>query len=304
MKIKEIIKTVFVGVGQIFLQENFLSGMLIFLGILFSSESLALGLIVGSLVGTLSAIVLKYDISKIKAGLYGFSPALVGVVLPFIFEPNIWVFLLIIPACFLTTLFTEFGMNRGWRLFTFPFILASWVFVPILTLLSFASHTSSAVSLVELNPMYEILNHLIENVGGHPSFTEDFLGAFHGYGQVIFQGTMLAGVLFFLAVYIETPIAAVYGIIASFIAVAFAHILRDPNGDIQAGIYSFNAVLCAIVFAGTKKMDGFWVFISVILSVIIHNLMNKYGIPAYTFPFVLATWITLLLVKITKPKLA
>jgi len=53
--------------------------------------------------------------------------------------------------------------------------------------------------------------------------------------------------------------------------------------------------LCAIVFAGPKVKDGFWVLISILFALAITLLMLKTGIPKLTFPFVLATWINLLL---------
>ncbi|HPB36412.1 MAG TPA: urea transporter, partial [Bacteroidales bacterium] len=61
------------------------------------------------------------------------------------------------------------------------------------------------------------------------------------------------------------------------------------------GLYGFNAVLCAIVFAGPKVKDGMWVLISLILALVISLLMLKIGITKLTFPFVLATWLTLFL---------
>jgi urea transporter len=53
--------------------------------------------------------------------------------------------------------------------------------------------------------------------------------------------------------------------------------------------------LCAIVFAGTQVKDGVWVLISLVLSLVVSLLMLKIGVTKLTFPFVLATWITLFL---------
>lgn len=55
------------------------------------------------------------------------------------------------------------------------------------------------------------------------------------------------------------------------------------------------AVLCAIVFAGDKVRDGIWVLVAVVFALGVSLLMIHLNIPQLTFPFVLATWITLFL---------
>ncbi|MGI5847358.1 MAG: urea transporter [Candidatus Cryptobacteroides sp.] len=56
-----------------------------------------------------------------------------------------------------------------------------------------------------------------------------------------------------------------------------------------------------MVFAGPKVKDGLWVLISILLALAISLLMLRIGIPKLTFPFVLATWITLLLKNKLRP---
>lgn len=69
------------------------------------------------------------------------------------------------------------------------------------------------------------------------------------------------------------------------------------------GLFGFNAVLSAIVFSGVKKTDGLWVLIAVVLTVVIddilvdNNLLSAVG-GVFTFPFVVGTWITLLIQKL------
>lgn len=116
---------------------------------------------------------------------------------------------------------------------------------------------------------------------------------------MIFQDKLLSGLLFFLAVFISSPIAALYGLVAAIVSALLAFYLSVPLTEIYLGLYGFNAVLCAIVFAGPKVKDGLWVLISIILALVISLLIDKTGIPKLTFPFVLATWITLLLKKTT-----
>jgi urea transporter len=118
---------------------------------------------------------------------------------------------------------------------------------------------------------------------------------FKSFGQVIFQSSLLSGILFFLAVFISSPIATLYGLAAAIISAILSFYLSIPINEINLGLYGFNAVLCAIVFAGTQVKDGVWVLISLVLSLVVSLLMLKIGVTKLTFPFVLATWITLFL---------
>lgn len=122
---------------------------------------------------------------------------------------------------------------------------------------------------------------------------------------MIFQNKLVSGLLFFVAVFISSPIAALYGLAGAIVSAIIAFEFSAPIDDINLGLYGFNAVLCAIVIAGDRVRDGIWVLLSVVLSLGVSLLMIKLGFVQLTFPFVLATWITLFLKsrlqKTTKP---
>ena len=64
-----LIKEILVGIGQIFLQENGLSGLIITIAMFFSHWTLGVACFLGSLIGTLTAKTLKYPADQIKMGL-------------------------------------------------------------------------------------------------------------------------------------------------------------------------------------------------------------------------------------------
>ena len=76
MEVSKFIKTSFVGVGQIFLQDNGWAGVLITIGMFFSHWALGVTCILGAVIGTLTAKVLKYKEEDILFGLYGFNGSL------------------------------------------------------------------------------------------------------------------------------------------------------------------------------------------------------------------------------------
>ncbi|SFB50455.1 urea transporter [Algoriphagus aquimarinus] len=304
------------GVAQIMLQENAITGALFVLGVFYSSWQMGIGLTIGTLVGTIVGYTFKGFRKEWEMGLYGFNGALVGTAVVLGYGFGFTALLITIAAAALSTYIMHYAINKGWKVFTFPFIVASWLFVTAIG--SFI--IEPAVTTPPVKPAKEInllskssdlkeddgydeqVNYLdewedrlddIEDLGD-----DEFLNSLHSYGQIIFQGSLVTGLLFLLGVYLNDPIAGVYGIIGSIIAILVAHILKLDNYSIFQGLLGFNAILCAIVFSGLRRRNGLAVALSCSLSVFIYIVMKDFGIPPYTFPFVLATWIVLVLQNI------
>ena len=87
------------GVGQVFFQENALTGACFVLGLAVSSLLMAIGAVVGSAIGTATAWVLKFDKAELSAGIYGFNSALVGIATLFFFRPGVASFALLVVGC-------------------------------------------------------------------------------------------------------------------------------------------------------------------------------------------------------------
>lgn len=261
------------GLSQIMLQENPWTGLLFLVGIFVGSWAMGVAAVVSVVTGTLTAKLLRYDEEEINSGLYGFSAALVGVALTCLFQPTAIIWMEIVIGSAVATIVQHAFIIRKIPAFTFPFIVVTWLFLVIV-------HYSPG--LVFAQPA------LIDQSANNS------LGVLtRGYGQVIFQGSIWAGIIFFIAVMINSPIAAIYGLIGAAISGLVAYGLNEPVGDIYMGLLSYNAVLCAIALAGKKAKDAILAFIATVLSVLIMVQMRRMNLPALTFPFVLATWIAL-----------
>ncbi|MGY0036581.1 urea transporter [Pedobacter sp. NJ-S-72] len=219
-----------------------------------------------------------YDRTAIEQGLYGFSATLVGVALTFYFKPVPAIWLAVIAGAATATIIQHFLICKNVPGFTLPFILVSWI------LLYFFHHA------------YVVTNSLA--IGEVFPDEDDFVTSARGFGEVIFQGSNLAGIIFFLAVFINKPIAALYGVAGALLSAYLSVRIGEPSLDIHMGLFSFNAVLCAITFADEKPKAGIFVFIAVVLSVLIDVWMLQMNYSVLTFPFVAASWITLVLKKI------
>jgi urea transporter len=116
-----------------------------------------------------------------------------------------------------------------------------------------------------------------------------------GLGQIMLQENSITGLLFLIGIFYGSIAMGFAALLATVCGTVVAYLLKYDHAEINQGLYGFNAVLCAIVFAGPKVKDGMWVLISLILALVISLLMLKIGIAKLTFPFVLATWLTLFL---------
>lgn len=264
------------------LQGNVWTGLLFLIGIFYDSVTMGVGALLATAIGTGVAVLLKYPPEEIAQGLYGFSAALVGVALTFYFEaqPVIWVALVIGSA--LAAIFQHALIKRNIPGFTLPFIVITWVFLFLFRHLYMVPPSSEVTATL---PVYQ-----------------DFTVSTHGFGEVIFQGSMTAGLLFFLGVFVSSPISALYGMAASVVGAYISMQFAEPMDDVHMGLFSFNAVLCAITFAGNRKRDGLYVLVSVVLAVLIDVGMLMLDMTVLTFPFVLASWLTLLIKKIFDKK--
>ncbi len=260
------------GVGQIMLQENRLTGLLFLTGIFLGSTAMGFAALLATACGTITARLLKFDKQATDSGLYGFSAALTGVALMLLFKSHLLIWAFIVAGSAAAAILQNFFMKKDLPVFTFPFVLVTWIvffsgkyFFPHIQ----AKFTEQAVSI-----------------------SDYFTFGIKGFGQVIFQGSVISGLLFFIAVFISSPVAALYGLTASVLSGILALHLSVPATEVSMGLFGFNAVLCAIAFAGNTIKDSIWVIASVLISLGFSLLLTKNNIPQLTFPFVAASFIT------------
>ena len=108
--------------------------------------------------------------------------------------------------------------------------------------------------------------------------------------------------LFLIGLAVSSIWAAVFAFVGSIIAICTALILGGGSTAIIAGLFQFSAVLTAIGL-GTTFYNPNWrvvcyTFLGTVFTVVaqgaLNVLLNVYGIPTLTFPFVVAAWIFLL----------
>lgn len=273
------------GIGQVMFQNNALSGLLMLAGIFFHSWQMGVLAISGNVISTLTAFLSGYGRDEIKNGLYGFNGTLVGIAVG-VFMPLTLtaLILMVVASCISTWIARLFKQLYPLSGFTAPFILAVWI------LLGFCK-----ILLPDM--LY------ISDKGESICPSIDFFRSFStGIGQVMFQESIVTGVLFLIAVFINSRSAAVYTILGALLPIPVAVLLGVDFESLNAGLMGYNGVLCAIAL-GDKSWKGFlWASCAVLLSVILQMVGMNWGVITLTAPFVLSVWLVMGLQKIMRPR--
>lgn len=276
----QFIKIVLVGIGQIFLQENGLSGLIICIAMFFSHWALGVGCLLGSLIGTATAIKLNYPQSEIKQGLYGFNASLAFMCVMFTFgltEVSALIFVLGALSAVISTLIMREFTKRNLAAYTFPFVFTCWFLC-------------WGIAKIELFGLLQTTPSLVD----HTATVDSIQQPFYAWAEVNFGSNLVTGILLFTAIAISSPIAAISGMTATIISPLIAYVLFkiEPN-QLANGIYSFSAILIACAFAGHRLRDFIYILIGILLAIIVQFSVAKTGLAPYTIGFIVAAWMLL-----------
>ncbi len=272
-------KTLLLGFSQVFLLQSALSGALILVGLLCNSWQLALLALLGCLVSRSVASLWRDTEQEIADRLYGFNGTLVGIAIGVYWEIS-WlsILLLVVGAALSTWLARALRRHAQLPGLTAPFIIAVWV----LLLLSMLAPErmgllDTATQLEEGVPLWRMLGVALGD----------------SVGQVMFQANVLTGLFFFLAIVWESRRKALYTLLGALIPMLAIPFI--PEAVWREGLLGYNAVLCAIYWAGTAERSWLYALLSVVLSVLLELLALYAGLIPLTAPFVLSVWLILLL---------
>jgi urea transporter len=280
------------GVGQVFFQESAVSGALFVAGLLVAAPLMALGAVAGSAIGLLTAGLLKWDIGQRKAGIFGFNAALVGIASFFFLAPSASTVLLMVVGCVAATLLTHFMRSRiPFPTYTTPFIVITWVLIAVGRALDAAPATGGPP--------------VVANFATH--WTVE--AAMHGVSQVMFQASLLTSVLFLVGIAVSNRGHAGWVLAGSIVGMCAAlfHltagaaapdpeqlVLRPQVDNIALGLYGYNATLAAVAL-WLWRPSFIAPVLGMLLTVPLTELFPRTGLSALTAPFVLSTWIVMLL---------
>ena len=268
------IQTLLRGIGQVMFQNNIYSGILFLGGIFYNSSLLGLAAVLGTIISTAAAQILKYPKQDIQNGLYGFNGTLTGIAVFCFFEVNVLTVSALVLGAFLSTPLSHF-LKKLISPFTAPFVMVTWFLIYSLLFL-FQIPLLSATAPTETH--LQIASALANS-----------------FGQVMFQENVITGILFLLAIFINNKLMALYALFADVLGSLSGWVFGESVDHINSGLMGYNAILCAIALYGKKRSDFQWITAAIILSTFLNIVLAKTGIITLTAPFILATWIILTL---------
>ncbi|WP_406697057.1 urea transporter [Singulisphaera sp. Ch08] len=121
-----------------------------------------------------------------------------------------------------------------------------------------------------------------------------------GIAQVMFQPHAGTGLLFLAGLAVGSPLVALGAILGSAIGTGVAVVLRYDRNEISDGIYGFNSALVGLaLLVLLRPVPMTWVLLvlGAALASVVTRLARQFApFPTYTAPFVLVTWLALVLV--------
>jgi urea transporter len=297
------------GTGQVMFQNNPLTGLLFLVGIFLNSAKLGGAGLLGLAASTLAAHLLGADRALIRNGLFGFNGILVGIGLAFFleFDPLLAVYIVLGAAVSTIVMMALANLFAPWDMpaLTAPFVLTAWLL--LFALYQFAHiRPSPLIAPMPLEPQAAVQTELRELPAGAGAagLTAVNLahGFFRGIGEVMFQDNLLTGVVFLLAILVNSRISAVFAALGSALGLLTALALGGNGVSIYHGLYGFNPVLCAIALGGLFFVltwrSAVYALVAAVFSAVafaaVVVLLSPFGMPALTAPFVLVTWLFLL----------
>ena len=281
------------GVGQVMFQNNAITGILFLVGIFYNSWVFGCYALLATVVSTLAAVILRVPRRLVRNGLFGFNGTLLGIAFAFFLEPSgVNIIYAIVGAVGATVVMAALLNFLGtWDVspLTAPFVLVTWLFL-------FAFYHFSVFHPTGFlgSPM---LPEMVTTVGSVTGATY-YIGFFKGVGQVFFQNNLVTGIIFLVAILVNSRISFLFAALGSIVALLVALGLGASEPLVHLGLYGFSAVLTGIALGGFFLVIDWRVALYTLVAIVITAIafgtitvaLAPLGMPALTAPFVVTTW--------------
>ncbi|MFN8048081.1 MAG: urea transporter [Ancrocorticia sp.] len=274
------------GVSQIYLQDSWMVGVLMIVGFAVYSIPMALLVVVGTVIATASAHVVGKSIGH---GLQGYCGALVGAAAWTTFGelwPAFLVTLVGAAACPVVTgalaAFFSVVRRQGGPLpvLTAPFCVVSGLVA--LTARALVEPAPAGAPIEAGNTALQLLE-----------------GTLAGIGQVVFCQSWLSGLIILGALFLAGWKVGAAALLGSALGTATMWAAGSTPAELSAGLAGYNPALTAIALAAVFLRPGprAWMIATLgsIVTVGVCELLKLTPIPVYTWPFILVTWLCLLI---------
>ncbi|XP_047382866.1 urea transporter 2 [Sciurus carolinensis] len=293
------------GTSQVMFVNNPLSGILIILGLFIQNPWWAISGCLGTVVSTLTALILSQDKSAIAAGLHGYNGVLVGLLMAVFSDKGNYYWWLLLPVIImsmscpilssaLSSVFSKWDLP----VFTLPFNIAVTLY------LAATGHYNLFFPTTLLRPASSVPNITWSEVQ-----VPLLLRAIPvGIGQVYGCDNPWTGGIFLVALFISSPLICLHAAIGSTMGMLAALSIATPFDAIYFGLCGFNSTLACIAIGGmfyvitwqTHLLAIACALFAAYLGTALANMLSVFGLPPCTWPFCLSA-LTFLLLTTNNP---
>lgn len=286
------VRIILKNIAQVLLLNNAWTGLFILLGLFVGNWKVGIMTLAASVIALLLAKRTNYSNEEINTGLAGFNPVLTAIALTLFLVPEWYSILIAFIAIVITmpigSAFREFFKPFGVPMLTMPYVFVSWVIL----LMSF--------QFKFVNADVNILPDTVQEIqfSGH---SIHFINAFlSGFSEIFLLKSIMAGLLILIGIFIASRKAGVFAIVANLIGFTTVLVLGANHDQINDGLFGYNVILTVLALGvafRTRIQRYISIVLGILLTVVLHagmtTLLTPFGLPVFTLPFIIATWIML-----------
>ncbi|MGW7887169.1 urea transporter [Staphylococcus xylosus] len=286
------VRIILKNIAQVLLLDNAWTGLFILLGLFVGNWKVGLMALAASIIALLLAKRTNYSKEEINTGLAGFNPVLTAIALTLFLVPEWYSILIAFIAIVITmpigSAFREFFKPFGVPMLTMPYVFVSWVIL----LMSF--------QFKFVNADVNILPDTVQEIqfSGH---SIHFINAFlSGFSEIFLLKSIMAGLLILIGIFIASRKAGLFAIVANLIGFTAVLALGANHDQINDGLFGYNVILTVLALGvafRTRIQRYVSIVLGILLTVVLHagmtTLLTPFGLPVFTLPFIIATWIML-----------
>ncbi|WP_407972180.1 urea transporter [Burkholderia pyrrocinia] len=259
------------GIGQIVLQANTFTGALLLAALALTDVRLACAALVGSAAASMTAVLTGAERRDVELGLHGFNGALAALI-AVLFAPHPLAALALVPLVAIGSALVQRAMRAP---------LARWRQCP---------YSSPCLAVTALWMSFVAPPHASGATAGATLTLSSIADALlSGIAQTTFAQGAWAGALIVAGIAAASRRAAAFALGGAIVSAALLLALGANGMSFADGLLGFNGALAALALAPRGPRAA---FAAAALAALIQWLATCAGIPAFTAPFVLASWVT------------
>ncbi|KGB92867.1 MULTISPECIES: urea transporter [Burkholderia] len=259
------------GIGQVVLQANALTGTLLLTALALTDLRLACAALVGSAAASMTAVLTGAERRDVEQGLHGFNGALAALI-AVLFAPHPLAAVALVPLAAIGAALLQRAMRVSlarWRQcpYSSPCLAVTALWFPFIAL----QHADGATASPTLTPA---------------SITDALLS---GVAQTTFAHGAWAGVLVVAGLAVASRRAAAFALGGAAVSTVLLVALGASGASFAGGLLGFNGALAALALMSRGPRAA---LAAAALAALIQWLAMRAGIPMFTAPFALASWVT------------